>query len=108
MSISDKDFAFVTDHISEAGPISTRKIFGGLAIYADGAVFALLMGSGNIMLKAKGGLAQALQDKGCKQFTYNTKSKTPTAMPYWTLLDAAMDDHELACGWARRSLLQNY
>jgi DNA transformation protein len=107
MSISDEDIAFVTDHFSEAGPISTRKIFGGLAIYADGAVFALLMGSGNIMLKAKGGLAQALQDKGCKQFIYNTKSKTPTAMPYWTLPDAAMDDHELACGWARGSLRQN-
>ena len=107
MSISDEDIAFVTDHFSEAGPISTRKMFGGLAIYADGTIFALLMGSGNLMLKAKGYLAQALQDEGCTQFTYNTKSKTPTAMPYWTLPDAAMDDHELACGWARRSLLQN-
>jgi TfoX/Sxy family transcriptional regulator of competence genes len=37
-------------------------MFGGLAIYADGNIFALLMGSGNLMLKAKGDLAQALQD----------------------------------------------
>ena len=107
MSISDEDIAFVTDHFSEAGPISTRKMFGSMAIYADGTIFALLMGSGNLMLKAKRDLAQTLQDEGCTQFTYNTKSKTPTAMPYWTLPDAAMDDHELACGWARRSLLQN-
>lgn len=67
MSISDEDIAFVTDHFSEAGPISTRKMFGGLAIYADGTILALLMGSGNLMLKAKGDLAQALQDEGCTQ-----------------------------------------
>ena len=107
MSISDEDIAFVTDHFSEAGPISTRKMFGGLAIYADGTIFALLMGSGNLMLKAKGDLAQALQDEGCTQITYNTKSKTPTAMPYWTLPDAATDDHELASGSAPRPFLQN-
>jgi DNA transformation protein len=82
-------------------------MFGGLAIYADGTIFALLMESGNLMIKAMGDLAQALQDEGCTQFNYDTKAQTPTSMPYWKLPDAAMDDPELACDWARRSLLQN-
>ena len=28
----------------------------------------------------------------------------PTSMPYWTLPDAALDDPDMACDWARRAL----
>ena len=107
MSISDEGIAFVNDHFSKTGPISTRKMFGDLAIYADGTIFALLMRSGNLMIKAKGDLAQPFQDEGCTQFNYDTKAQTPTYKPYWKLPDAATDDPELACDWAYRSLQQN-
>ncbi|MDA9347626.1 TfoX/Sxy family protein [bacterium] len=38
---------------------------------------------------------------------HDGKGDKRVAMPYWTLPDAAMDEPELACDWARRSLLQN-
>ena len=69
MSISDKDFAFVTDPISEAGPISIRKMFGGLAIYADGAVFALLKRCVDEFTHCHVHLACALLG-GCGRFLY--------------------------------------
>ena len=41
MSISDADIAFVKDLFSGVGTLTTRKMFGGLAVYADGVIFAL-------------------------------------------------------------------
>ena len=42
MSISDADIAFVKDLFASVGTLTTRKMFGGLAIYADGVIFALI------------------------------------------------------------------
>lgn len=108
MSISDEDISFVKDLFSELGPITTRKMFGGLAIYCDGTIFALLLSTGGApMIKARDELAQRMQSEGSVQFTYDGKSGKPAAMPYWSLPDDALDDPELACMWARLSLKQN-
>ena len=58
MSISDADIAFVKDHFADVGTLTTRKMFGGLAIYADGVIFALIISTGALMIKAKGALAK--------------------------------------------------
>jgi len=36
MSISDADIAFVKDHFAGVGTLTTRKMFGGLAILRTG------------------------------------------------------------------------
>ena len=107
MSISDADIAFVKDHFAGVGTLKTRKMFGGLAIYAEGVIFALIISTGALMIKAKGALASDLAAQGSQQFIHDGKDDKRVAMPYWTLPDAAMDEPELACDWARRSLLQN-
>ena len=107
MSISDADIAFVKDLFSGVGRVTTRKMFGGLAVYADGVIFALVISTGALMIKAKGALASDLAAQGSQQFIHDGKDDKRVAMPYWTLPDAAMDEPELACDWARRSLLQN-
>jgi len=105
MSISDADIAFVKDLFSGVGTLTTRKMFGGLAVYADGVIFALILSTGALMIKAKGALASDLAAQGSQQFIHDGKGDKRVAMPYWTLPDAAMDEPELACDWARRSLL---
>ena len=107
MSISDADITFVKDHFAGVGTLTTRKMFGGLSIYADGVIFALIISTGALMIKAKGALASDLAAQGSQQFIHDGKDDKRVAMPYWTLPDAAMDEPELACDWARRSLLQN-
>ena len=107
MSISDADIAFVKDHFAGVGTLTTRKMFGGLSIYADGVIFALIISTGALMIKAKGALASDLAAQGSQQFIHDGKDDKRVAMPYWTLPDPAMDEPELACDWARRSLLQN-
>ena len=53
MSISDADIAFVKDLFSGVGTLTTRKMFGGLAIYADGVIFALIIKAPVLMTSAK-------------------------------------------------------
>jgi DNA transformation protein len=48
-------------------------------------------------------VAEALAAEGAEQFTYDMGGK-PARMGYWTLPDAAIDDPEAACAWARRAL----
>jgi DNA transformation protein len=106
MSISNADIAFVKDLFAGVGTLTTRKIFGGLAIYADGVIFALINSTGALM-RAKVALAEELAAEGSQQFIHVGKGSTRAAMPYWTLPCAAMDEPELAFDWAQRSLLQN-
>ena len=107
MSISNADIAFVKDLFAGVGTLTTRKIFDGLAIYADGVIFSLIDSTGALTIKAKGALAEELAAKGSQQFIHEGKGATRAAMPYWTLPCAAMDGPELACNWAQHSLLQN-
>jgi DNA transformation protein and related proteins len=94
-SISDADIAFAIDLLSDLGPITNRKMFGGICLYYDGTVFSLVSSDATIYLKTKGSLANALADDGGTQF-HN--------MPYWSLPDQAREDPTLACELGRRAL----
>tara|TARA_R110002167_G_scaffold146841_3_gene338558 strand:+ start:8251 stop:8553 length:303 start_codon:yes stop_codon:yes gene_type:complete len=95
MSVSDADIAFALDLFSDLGPITHRKMFGGICLYFDGTVFSLVSSDGTIYLKSKDSLAKDLSDDGGTQF-HN--------MPYWSLPDAALEDPNLACDLGRRAL----
>ena len=95
MSVSDADIAFALDLLSDLGPITHRKMFGGICLYFDGTVFSLVSSDGTIYLKSKDSLAKDLSDDGGTQF-HN--------MPYWSLPDAALEDPNLACDLGRRAL----
>ncbi|MGB1235033.1 MAG: TfoX/Sxy family protein [Planktomarina sp.] len=106
MSVSDDQIAFAKDLFAPLGSLSTRKMFGGLGIYCDGIIFALMMRDGTLMVKAKGDLAAELADFGSLQFGHDHEKKKGN-MPYWSLPEAALDDPEQACDWAKKSLIQN-
>jgi DNA transformation protein len=104
VAVTDEQIAFVRDLFCDIPALSTRKMFGGLGIYSEGTIFALIGPGDAIMVKAKGRLAEDLAAEGAEQFrTYEGKTVN---MPYWTLPDAALDDAREACAWARRSLTE--
>lgn len=95
MALADADIAFATDLFSELGKISTRKMFGGMCLYLDGEVFALMSSDGQLYLKSKGDVVTELSEGGATQF-HN--------MPYWSIPEAALDDPSEACTLARRTI----
>ncbi|MGB5558001.1 MAG: TfoX/Sxy family protein [Paracoccaceae bacterium] len=99
MSVSDAGIQFALELFEGLGPLTTRKMMGGLCLYSEGQIFAILSSQGRLFLKAKGDFARALTARGAVQFGMEGKT-----MGYWTLPEAALDDPELACDWARKAL----
>ncbi len=88
--------------------ISTRGMFGGLAIYSEGRVFALMISDGRLFLKARDALADALRAEGSTPFSYARKDGRIVVTGYWSLPQDALDDPETAADWARRALVATY
>ena len=107
MTISQEDIEFSKDLFADLGPITTRKMFGGLSIYCDGVIFAIIGPEDKLFVKAKDDLADELAALGSTQFAFEMKDGKVSRMGYWTLPENALDDPELACDWARKSLTQN-
>ena len=104
MSISDGDIAFALELFEGLGPMTTRKMMGGLCIYSDGTIFAILHSDGSVWLKGAGAFAERVEAEGWDRWTYSRDEGKVTAMPYWRLPDAALDDPSLACNLAQEAL----
>jgi DNA transformation protein and related proteins len=105
VSLSAEEIAFARELFADVPGLTTRRMFGGLGIYSDGAIFALMRSDGQILIKApRGPFADRLADMGCTQWTYARKGGPETAMPYWTLPDSALDEPEEAASLARQAL----
>lgn len=104
MALSDDEIAHALELFEAVGPLSTRKMFGGLGIYRDGVIFAVVMSDGTIRLKGQGDMIARFEDLGMERWTYQREGKTPTSMPYWALPDSALDDPEEASALARAAL----
>lgn len=107
MAVSEEQIAHALELFDGVGPMTTRKMFGGLAIYADGKVFAILMSDGALKLKGAGTMVNVFEREGWKRWTYRREgSDTITPMPYWTVPDDLLDDPDAASDWARRALAE--
>ncbi len=107
MSVGEAEIAFVKELFDAVGEITTRKMMGGLSIYANGQIFAMMRRDGRLYIKAAGDLAKRLEAAGSILFTYDKKNGTQGHMNYWTLPEAALDDPDAAVEWANASLDAN-
>jgi DNA transformation protein len=108
VAVSPGTRAWALELFEDVGDVTARSMMGGLSLYADGRIFAIVTGDDRIFLKAAGAFAEALAAEGAEQFTYARADRGTAAMGYWSLPEAAADDPEAACEWARRSLAANH
>ncbi len=104
MPITADDIEYVTDLFEPLGAITTRKMFGGLMIYADKLVFGLIDSEGTLFLKAVDDFGERLEAAGGTLFTYEGKNGKTGHMNYRTMPEAALDDPALAVSWAQGAL----
>ena len=105
MAVTSEQIEAARDLFGDVGPITTRKMFGGLGIYSEGTIFAILMSDGQLKLKGAGDMIETFDAEGWERWTYTRDgSDKITAMPYWSLPDALLDDPDEASAWAQRAL----
>lgn len=104
-SITKEEIAFATDLFSDLGPLTSRKMMGGLCLYLDGTIFAIVHSEFGVMIKGGGAFKDELDALGLSRWTYQRDgTDKPSSMPYWKLPDSALDDPDEACALARRAL----
>lgn len=104
MSVTDEDVAFIRDLFSELPELSHRKMMGGLSLYSEGTIFAIMSAEGRVYVKATGALADDLAAAGSEIFEMTRKDGKIASMGYWTLPESALDDPEEAAMWGQRAL----
>ncbi|WP_425038520.1 TfoX/Sxy family protein [Primorskyibacter sp. S187A] len=104
MPLTSEEIVFATELFSGLGEITTRRMMGGLCLYHEGTIFAIVHSDFGIMIKGAGPFQDKLDAMGCTRWTYQREGKKETAMPYWTLPDGLEDDPEAATVLAREAL----
>ena len=105
MAVAPAHLAAARDLFAPLGKITTRPMMGGAILYAAGRIFAAIMGDEGVFLRARGALAARLAAEGARQFVWTRPSDGKTSrMAYWSLPEAALDDPQAACDWARAAL----
>ena len=107
MAESAADMAFARDLFADLGPVETRRMFGGVGLYAGPVMFGLI-DEGRIFLKTDAALKADLAAAGAVSWLYTERKGAKAGIPqetsYWSLPDSALDDPDEAVAWARRSL----
>ena len=106
MAVSPAEIDAAKDLFADLGAALThRPMMGGAMLYADGRLFAAIMGEDGVYLRARGPLAERLAAAGSRQFVWTRPGDgRRMAMGYWSLPEAALDAPEEACDWAREAL----
>ena len=103
MAISQTEIDDAIELFACLGPIRTRKMMGGLTIYAQDVTFAIYDPVQGYFLKSDGQTQPLYEAEGLERFTFEMKGKT-ASMNYYALPEDAYDDPDVLELWARRAL----
>ncbi len=97
------DLSALAELFAAFSPVTLRRMFGGVGIYAD-CVMLALSHDGIIYLKTDATTAASFRQHGSEPFTYTAKNGRRAVMSYWTMPDSLYDDGEELARWAREAL----
>jgi DNA transformation protein and related proteins len=102
--MSDSGFvSHCLELLSPLGRTSSRRMFGGHALYIDGLCMALII-QDTLYLKVDDAHRALFERAGCKPFTYSGKNDEIHVMSYYTAPEEAMESPAEMLPWARRGL----
>jgi DNA transformation protein and related proteins len=102
--MSDSGFvSHCLELLSPLGRTSSRRMFGGHALYIDGLCMALII-QDTLYLKVDDAHRALFERAGCRPFTYMMKNKDIHSLGYYTAPEEAMESPAEMAPWARRGL----
>jgi DNA transformation protein and related proteins len=85
----------------EFGPVDVRRMFGGVGVFVEGLMIAIVTREDAVYLKADDTTIPAFEQEALKPFSYPTKAGKHTLTSYWRMPDRLYDDPEELARWAR-------
>jgi DNA transformation protein len=102
--MSDSGFvSHCLELLSPLGRTSSRRMFGGHALYIDGLCMALIIDD-LLYLKVDDTHRATFERAGCKPFTHAGKNDERHVMSYYTAPGEAMESPAEMMPWARHGL----
>ena len=89
--------------LSPLGRTSSRRMFGGHALYIDGLCMALII-QDTLYLKVDDTSRALFERAGCKPFVYTARNDERHSLGYYTAPEEAMESPAEMTPWARRAL----
>jgi DNA transformation protein len=89
------------DLFRDFGPVDIRRMFGGIGVFVDGLMIAIVTREDAVYLKADEETIPSYEQEGLAPFAYATKNGEHTLTSYWRMPDRLYDDPEELARWAR-------
>ena len=104
MPVSDSFVEFVVEQLDAVGPITPKRMFGGVGLYAGDLFFALLAGD-VLYLKADDSTRGDLEAAGARPFQpYPNRPAGGGTMQYYSVPAAILEDSDELIAWAKKSV----
>jgi DNA transformation protein len=93
------DALSIRELFAEFGPVDVRRMFGGVGIFVEGRMIALVSRE-VIYLKADAETIPDFEREGLAPFSYATRDGERKLTSYWRIPDRLYDDAEELARWA--------
>lgn len=97
------DREFLEELFEPVGRVVFRRMFGGLGLFRDGLMFALVAGE-TLYLKADEATQPDFAAEGSEPFSYPTRTGQRTITSYWRLPERLFDEPDELQLWAKKSV----
>lgn len=94
--------SYLVDQLSGWADISTRPLFGAVALSRDDCVFAMIW-RGSLYLKVDNKSRQEFESARSHPLSYVNKGKDMTLRSYWEVPADVLEDSEKLRAWAERA-----
>ena len=104
MPVTDSFVEFVLEQLDAVGPITPKRMFGGVGLYAGDLFFALVAGD-VLYLKGDDATRGAREAAGARPFQpYPDRPRGKGTMQYYSVPAAILEDSDELIAWAKQSI----
>ena len=102
MPVSDSFVEFVIEQLEQLGPITTKRMFGGVGLYA-GDLFFALVAKDVLYLKTDEAMRRTMKQAGARPFEpYPGRGRGKTQ--YYSVPVSMLEDGETPAAWATQAV----
>jgi DNA transformation protein and related proteins len=104
MPVTDGFLQFVLEQLEAVGPLTSKRMFGGVGLYAGDLFFALIADD-VLYMKADAATRAEREAAGARPFQpYPDRGRGGGTMQYYSVPAAVLEDSDTLLGWAKQSV----